>query len=88
MSKSAAKLESSTALTSAAPSPPTQLLTIDPKTYTDLVFAPFVDRLTAAKESAPATVDVSTSAGMAVAVKHRAIFREIRVESARERKAP
>jgi hypothetical protein len=71
---------------------PQQLLTIEPKQYVALVFEPFSKRLNDAKALANDVIlDVTTTAGMAVAVKHRATFRDIRVgsEKARkERKAP
>jgi len=71
---------------------PQQLITIEPAKYVDLVFEPFAKRLADAKTlAAAAEFDVTTTAGMAVAVKHRATFREIRVASEKarkERKAP
>ncbi|WP_321905182.1 coiled-coil domain-containing protein [Paraburkholderia tropica] len=72
--------------------PPQQLITIEPAKYVALVFEPFAKRLADAKTLAEAaTFDVTTTAGMAVAVKHRATFRDIRVASEKarkERKAP
>lgn len=72
--------------------PPQQLITIEPAKYVELVFEPFEKRLADAKTLAEAAqFDVTTTAGMAVAVKHRATFREIRVASEKarkERKAP
>jgi DNA repair exonuclease SbcCD ATPase subunit len=71
---------------------PQQLITIEPAKYVELVFEPFAKRLANAKSLADAaTFDVTTTAGMAVAVKHRATFRDIRVASEKarkERKAP
>jgi hypothetical protein len=71
---------------------PQQLITIEPAKYVELVFEPFAKRLENAKTlAAAAEFDVTTTAGMAVAVKHRATFREIRVASEKarkERKAP
>jgi hypothetical protein len=71
---------------------PQQLITIEPTKYVELVFEPFAKRLANAKTLAEAAeFDVTTTAGMAVAVKHRATFREIRVASEKarkERKAP
>jgi hypothetical protein len=71
---------------------PQQLITIEPAKYVELVFEPFAKRLSDAKTlAAAAEFDVTTTAGMAVAVKHRATFREIRVASEKarkERKAP
>jgi hypothetical protein len=71
---------------------PQQLITVEPAKYVELVFEPFAKRLADAKTlAAAAEFDVTTTAGMAVAVKHRATFREIRVASEKarkERKAP
>jgi hypothetical protein len=71
---------------------PQQLITIEPAKYVALVFEPFAKRLADAKTLAKdVTFDVTTTAGMAVAVKHRATFRDIRVASEKarkERKAP
>jgi hypothetical protein len=71
---------------------PQQLITIEPAKYVELVFEPFAKRLADAKTlAAAAKFDVTTTAGMAVAVKYRATFREIRVASEKarkERKAP
>jgi hypothetical protein len=71
---------------------PQQLITIEPTKYVELVFEPFAKRLSDAKTLAEAAqFDVATTAGMAVAVEHRATFREIRVASEKarkERKAP
>jgi hypothetical protein len=71
---------------------PQQLITIEPTKYVELVFEPFAKRLSDAKTlAAAAEFDVTTTAGMAVAVKHRATFRDIRVASEKarkERKAP
>jgi hypothetical protein len=79
-------------LTVAEPQPPQQLITIEPAKYVELVFEPFAKRLADAKAmAAAAEFDVTTTAGMAVAVKHRATFRDIRVASEKarkERKAP
>lgn len=79
-------------LTVAEAQPPQQLITIEPAKYVALVFEPFAKRLADAKTLAEAaTFDVTTTAGMAVAVKHRATFRDIRVASEKarkERKAP
>lgn len=74
-------------LTVAEAQPPQQLITIEPAKYVELVFEPFAKRLADAKTLAEAAqFDVTTTAGMAVAVKHRATFREIRVESEKARK--
>lgn len=79
-------------LTVAEAQPPQQLITIEPAKYVELVFEPFAKRLADAKTLAEAAqFDVTTTAGMAVAVKHRATFRDIRVASEKarkERKAP
>lgn len=66
----------------------TQLLTLDPNTYVTAVFASFRDQFEAAKTAAAliTSVDVSTPAGMKVAVQHRAAFRLIRVEAEKARK--
>ena len=65
----------------------TQLVTIDPEKYVTAVFATFRDRLEQAKTAAAAvSIDVSTGAGMQVAIKHRAIFRDIRIEAEKARK--
>jgi len=73
--------------TAVALSAPQQLITIDPARYVDLVFEPFAKRLADAKALAlTTTYDVKTTAGMATAVKIRATFRDIRVESEKARK--
>lgn len=69
------------------------LITLDPARYVAEVYAPFRAKLDAAKTAADAVViDCSTTAGNAIAVKHRATFRDdvrLAVEGARtERKAP
>lgn len=81
----AADKDATTAL--AVTEQPQQLITIEPEKYVALVFEPFSKRLADAK-AAVATVefDVTTTAGMATAIKHRATFREIRVESEKARK--
>lgn len=71
----------------------TQIITIDPGQYVTAVYAPFRERLAMAKAAADGVtgMDVKTKDGMALAVKHRSVFRKIRLEaeSARvERKAP
>lgn len=65
----------------------TQLITLDPEQYVAQVFAPFRDRLEAAKTAAAAvtTMDVTTSAGMKAAIAYRATFRELRVEAEKAR---
>lgn len=68
----------------------TQILTIDPAKYVAAIFAPFVDRLAAARADAvkaAETMDVSTKPGMAVAITQRATFRAIRIEAENARKA-
>lgn len=72
---------------------PSQLITIEPKEYVQQVFAPFKTKLAAAIEAdASVEFDITTTAGMAIAVKRRAVFRDdirIATEAARkERKAP
>jgi hypothetical protein len=71
----------------------TQIISIDPKQYVAAVYAPFRARLDAAKEDADKieSVDATTKEGMAVAVKHRAVFRAIRTDAEKarvQRKAP
>ena len=66
---------------------PQQLITIEPAEYVAQVFEPFAKRLADAKKLALSTTyDVKTTAGMAMAVKIRATFRDIRVESEKARK--
>lgn len=66
---------------------PQQLITIEPAKYVELVFEPFAKRLADAKAQARIVeYDPTTTAGMATAVKYRAMFREIRVESEKARK--
>jgi hypothetical protein len=63
------------------------LITIEPAKYVALVFEPFKTRLAKAKVLAEAAeFDADTTAGMAVAVRHRATFRDIRVDSEKARK--
>ncbi|MFM0044066.1 coiled-coil domain-containing protein [Paraburkholderia sediminicola] len=66
---------------------PQQLITIEPTKYVELVFEPFAkqyaDAVDAVREVA---YDIKTTAGMAVAIKHRAVFRDIRVASEKARK--
>ena len=78
--------------TAAAPSA-LAMIVMDPAKYVAELYAPFRAKFSAAKTAADAiAIDCSTPAGNAVAVKHRAVFRdEIRLalESVRvERKAP
>ncbi|MEL6236965.1 MAG: hypothetical protein AAFO57_00360 [Pseudomonadota bacterium] len=73
--------------------PPTAIITLDPQSYVAAIYAPFREKLDAAKKAADeATFDVTTTAGMEVAKKHRAVFRDefrLAIEKARtERKAP
>lgn len=66
---------------------PQQLISIEPAEYVAQVFEPFAKRLADAKQLALSTTyDVKTTAGMATAVKIRATFRDIRVESEKARK--
>jgi len=81
------------AIAVAPESAPTQIITIDPATYVAAVYQPFRDKLDAAKAAADAAeYDITTTAGMEVAKKHRAVFRDefrLAIEAARtERKAP
>src|SRR5438128_1765541 len=71
----------------APPATGTALLTLNPEQYVAAVFAPFRERLDAAKTAAAAVtvIDVSTSEGMKVAIRHRATFRELRVEAEKAR---
>lgn len=82
----------------AAPATPA-LLAINPQEYVTQVFAPFRAKLTALKAEAdaihfdgPTALDITTTAGMAVAVKMRAAFRDdvrLSVEKTKvARKAP
>ena len=66
----------------------TQIITIDPVQYVAAVYAPFRERLAQAKTDADTitSMDVKTKDGMALAVKHRAIFRSIRLEAEEARK--
>lgn len=66
----------------------TQLIALDPEKYVGAVFAPFRERLQAAKAAAVAVteIDVTTTPGMQVAIKHRAALRTIRVEVEKARK--
>src|SRR3990167_11295623 len=70
----------------------TQLITLDPDKYVAAVFAPFRERLDAAKDGAKdVKAEVGTKEGMLVAIKQRALFRSLRIdiEAARKaRKAP
>ncbi|SOY56809.1 hypothetical protein [Cupriavidus taiwanensis] len=82
-----------TAIVAAPQAAPTQIITIDPATYVAAVYQPFYDKLSAAKAAADsAEFDITTTAGMEVAKKHRAVFRDefrLAIEAARtERKAP
>lgn len=67
----------------------TQLITLDPERYVTAVFTPFKERFARAKEDAAAvtTIDVTTGAGMKMAIGHRAAFRLIRLEVEKARKA-
>ncbi len=78
--------------TAAAPSA-LAMIVMDPAKYVAELYAPFRAKFSAAKTAADAiAIDCSTPAGNAIAVKHRAVFRdEIRLglESVRvQRKAP
>ena len=70
----------------------TQLITLDPDRYVAAVFAPFRERLDAAKAAAKdIVVDATIKEGMLLAIKQRALFRSLRleIEAARKtRKAP
>lgn len=76
-----------------APPPPSAIITLDPTSYVAAVYAPFREKLDAAKaEADKAEFDITTTAGMEIAKNHRAVFRDefrLAIEKARaERKAP
>jgi len=70
----------------------TVLKTIDPVEFVAAVFNPFQERLAVAiSETKDIKYDITTTAGMELATKCRATFREIRIEADKERafrKAP
>jgi hypothetical protein len=64
------------------------LVTLVPETYVQAIYEPFNNRLaTAIAQSKDVKYNIQTKEGMEVAVKHRAIFRAIRIEADKERKA-
>jgi hypothetical protein len=64
------------------------LVTLVPETYVQAIYEPFNNRLEAAiAQSKDVKYNIQTKEGMEVAVKHRAIFRAIRIEADKERKA-
>jgi hypothetical protein len=64
------------------------LITYDPEKYAAEVYQPFADRLTTAIDSVKTiNYDIKTTAGMAVAVKARATFRDLRVKAEKVREA-
>jgi hypothetical protein len=64
------------------------LVTLVPETYVQAIYEPFNNRLaTAIEQSKDVKYNIQTKEGMEVAVKHRAIFRAIRIEADKERKA-
>lgn len=66
---------------------PQALITIEPKKYVELVFEPFAKQYADAVDAVrDVAYDIKTTAGMAVAIKHRAVFRDIRVASEKARK--
>jgi hypothetical protein len=69
-----------------------QLITLKPETYVAQVFNPFKSQLKKAiKAASTVTYDITTTAGMALAKEHRAVFRELRLsaeKTRKERKAP
>lgn len=66
---------------------PQQLITIEPTKYVELVFEPFAKQYADAVDAVRTVAyDIKTTAGMAVAIKHRAVFRDIRVASEKARK--
>lgn len=63
------------------------VVTLSPEKYAAEVYQPFNERLAAAIEGVKAIdYDIKTTAGMAVAVKARATFRDLRTEADNERK--
>lgn len=65
----------------------TELITIEPKKYVALVFEPFAKRYADGVDAVRNVVyDIKTTAGMATAVKFRALFRDIRTDSEKMRK--
>ena len=66
---------------------PADILTIEPEQYVAQVFEPFTKRLAVAvAEVKDVEFDVATTAGMKTAVTHRALFRDLRLESEDARK--
>lgn len=64
------------------------VVTLSPEKYAAEVYQPYKVRLASAIDSVRGIeYDIKTTAGMAVAVKARAIFRDLRVEADKERKA-
>lgn len=67
---------------------PLALVTLSPEKFVAEVYKPFKDRLSSAIDSVRAVdYDIKTTAGMAAAVKCRALFRDLRVEADKEREA-
>jgi len=64
-----------------------QLITVDPEQYVDAVYSPFDAQIKAAIAEEPEAQDVTTTAGLAVVTKRRAVFRDLRVAIENERKA-
>lgn len=65
----------------------TKLMTIEPKVYVAQVFEPFAKRYADGVDAVRnVAYDIKTTAGMATAVKFRALFRDIRTESEKMRK--
>jgi hypothetical protein len=84
-------VEESKELTVVAPETPAapqhQLMTIEPTEYVAQVFEPFAKRYADGVDAVRGVAyDIKTTAGMAVAVKFRALFRAIRTESENARK--
>lgn len=64
------------------------LISLSPEKYAKEVYQPFNDQLATAIDSVRAVnYDIKTTAGMAVAIKCRALFRDMRVAAEKERKA-
>jgi hypothetical protein len=64
------------------------VVTLSPEKYAAEVYQPFTAKLTAAIDSVRAIdYDIKTTAGMSVAIKARALFRDLRIDADKERKA-
>lgn len=64
------------------------VVTLSPEKYAAEVYQPFKEKLAAAIDSVrTADYDIKTTAGMGVAVKLRALFRDLRIDADKERKS-